>query len=170
MNKNIPIETERKFLIYIPSFKELETQNKFRIRDITQTYLKTDGKKNARVRKVIENGETTYIKTVKERISALSCYEDEYEISIDEYSALLLNADEEKKSISKTRYSFEYCDHILEIDVYDFWNDRATLEIELQSEDEAFSIPDFIKVIKEISLDGRYKNTNLAKNVLFDEI
>ena len=168
--KNIPIETERKFLIRIPSFTELEKQNNFRIREITQTYLKTDGTKNARVRRVVECDTVTYVKTVKERISTLSCYEDESNISPDEYSALLLNADNEKKSICKTRYSFKYCDHILEIDVYDFWDDRATLEIELKDEAEEFSIPSFIDVIKEISADGRYKNTNLAKCVPYDEI
>ena len=105
-----------------------------------------------------------------ERISTLSCYEDESIISHDEYDILLLSADNEKKSINKIRYSFEYCKHILEIDVYDFWCDRATLEIELESEDEEFSIPSFINVIKEISTDGRYKNTNLAKSVPYDEI
>ena len=168
--KNTPIETERKFLILIPSFSDMKNQADFRIREITQTYLQSDGKKNSRVRKVIESGQITYIKTVKERISTLSCYEDESIISHDEYDALLLSADNEKKSIHKTRYSFEYCKHILEIDVYDFWDDRATLEIELESEDEEFSIPSFIDVIKEISTDGRYKNTNLAKSVPFDEI
>lgn len=170
MNNNIPIETERKFLIRIPSFSDMEYQANFRIRKITQTYLKSEGKKNARVRSIIENEQTSYIKTVKEHISTLSCYEDEHTISHEEYESLLLTADKEKKSIHKTRYSFEYCDHILEIDVYDFWNDRATLEIELKSEDEAFSIPSFIEIIKEISADRRYKNTNLAKSVPFDEI
>ena len=165
-----PIETERKFLIRIPSIEDMKVQKNFRIRNITQTYLQKEGKKNARVRAVVENGETSYVKTVKERISTLSCYEDEHNISLEEYKALLLFADKEKKSILKTRYSFEYCDHILEIDIYEFWNDRATLEIELQNEDEEFSIPAFIKVIKEISTDGRYKNTNLAKSIPFDEI
>ena len=165
-----PIETERKFLIRIPSIEAMQSQKNFRIRNITQTYLQSEGKKNSRVRAVIENNVTSYIKTVKERISTLSCYEDEHNISLEEYKTLLLIADKEKKSIHKTRYSFEYCDHILEIDVYEFWNDRATLEIELQSEDEKFSIPSFIEVIKEISTDGRYKNTNLAKSVPFDEI
>ena len=167
---NTTIETERKFLIRIPSLKAMECQKNFRIRNITQTYLKSEGKKNVRVRLIVEDGKTTYIKTVKERISTLSCYEDESDISLEEYNALLLTADKEKKSIRKTRYSFEYCDHILEIDIYDFWNDRATLEIELKSEDEDFSIPSFIQIIKEISSDGRYKNTNLAKTIPFDEI
>ena len=167
---NIPIETERKFLILIPSYNEIKQQKNFRIRKIVQTYLKRTDNKNSRVRKIIENGETTYIKTVKERISALSCFEDESVISYEEYKDLLANADKEKKDINKTRYSFEYCDHILEIDIYDFWTDRATLEIELSNENEAFSIPPFITVIKEISTDSRYKNTNLAKSVPFDEI
>ena len=167
---NIPIETERKFLIRIPSLSDMECQKNFRIREITQTYLKSEGKQNARVRSIIENGQTSYIKTIKERISTLSCYEDEHSISREEYQSLLLTADSEKKSIHKTRYSFEYFNHILEIDIYDFWNDRATLEIELGSEDENFLIPDFITIIKEISTDGRYKNTNLAKSVPFDEI
>ena len=170
MNNNIPIETERKFLIRIPSYSEMEGQANFRIKKITQTYLQSEGKKNVRVRKIVENEQITYIKTVKKRISTLSCYEDEHTISRDEYEALLLTADQEKKSIYKTRYSFEYCEHILEIDIYDFWDDRATLEIELESEEEKFNIPSFIEVIKEISTDKRYKNTNLAKTVPFDEI
>ena len=166
----IPIETERKFLIRIPPLAEMQINEEFRIREITQTYLQSEEKKNARVRKIIENEKTTYIKTVKERISTLSCFEDENEISEEEYEKLLLCADKEKKSIHKTRYSFKYCEHILEIDVYEFWDDRATLEVELENEDEKFSIPSFIKIVKEISTDGRYKNTNLAKNVPYDEI
>ncbi len=166
----IPIETERKFLIRIPSLTKMQNGENFRIREITQTYLDREGKKNARVRAIVENGKTTYIKTVKERISQLSCLEEENEISKEEYEKLLLCADKEKNSIHKTRYSFEYGKHTLEIDVYEFWNDRATLEIELESEDEGFSIPSFVEVIKEISTDGKYKNTNLAKNVPYDQI
>lgn len=166
----ISIETERKFLIRIPSVSEMENQKDFRIRKIIQTYLQTENKKNARVREIVENGARTYIKTVKERISTLSCFEDESVISFEEYENLLLRADTEKQSIHKIRYSFEYCEHILEIDIYEFWDDRATLEIELANEDEEFAIPSFIEVIKEISEDGRYKNTNLAKNVPYDKI
>ena len=167
---NIPIETERKFLILIPSYEDMKNQKQFRERKIIQTYLERTDNKNARVREITENGKISYIKTVKERISILSCFEEEEEISKEEYNRLLEKADKEKKSINKTRFSFEYSNHILEIDVYEFWNDRATLEIELKSEDESFSIPTFIKVIKEISADARYKNTNLAKSIPFDEI
>ena len=166
----IPIETERKFLIYMPCLDTLCAQPEIRIQEITQTYLLTDGKKNARIRKINECGNISYIKTVKERISTLSCYEEEKEINEEQYLELLKYADKEKQSINKTRYSFRYGRHIIEIDIYSFWNDRATLEIELKSEDEEFSIPAFIKVVKEVSTDKRYKNTNLAKSVPQDKI
>lgn len=166
----IPIETERKFLIYMPCLDTLCAQPEIRIQEITQTYLLTDGKKNARIRKINECGNISYIKTVKERISTLSCYEEEKEINEEQYLELLKYADKEKQSINKTRYSFRYGRHIIEIDIYSFWNDRATLEIELKSEDEEFSIPAFIKVVKEVSTDKRYKNTNLAKSIPQDKI
>ena len=166
----IPIETERKFLIYMPCLNTLCAQPEIRIQEITQTYLLTDGKKNARIRKINECGNISYIKTVKERISTLSCYEEEKEINEEQYLELLKYADKEKQSINKTRYSFRYGRHIIEIDIYSFWNDRATLEIELKSEDEEFSIPAFIKVVKEVSTDKRYKNTNLAKSIPQDKI
>lgn len=166
----IPIETERKFLIYMPCLDTLCAQPEIRIQEITQTYLLTDGKKNARIRKINECGNISYIKTVKERISTLSCYEEEKEINEEQYLELLKCADTEKQSINKTRYSFRYGRHIIEIDIYSFWNDRATLEIELKSEDEEFSIPAFIKVVKEVSTDKRYKNTNLAKSIPQDKI
>lgn len=165
-----PIETERKFLIYMPCLETLCSQPEIRIQEINQTYLLTDGKKNARIRKITERGKISYIKTVKERISDLSCYEEEKEITEDCYLELLKYADKEKQSINKTRYSFKYGRHVIEIDIYSFWNDRATLEIELSSEDEEFSIPEFIKVAKEVSTDERYKNTNLAKSVPQDKI
>ena len=166
----IPIETERKFLIYMPCLDTLCAQPEIRIQEITQTYLLTDGKKSARIRKINECGNISYIKTVKERISTLSCYEEEKEINEEQYLELLKYADKEKQNINKTRYSFRYGRHIIEIDIYSFWNDRATLEIELKSEDEEFSIPAFIKVVKEVSTDKRYKNTNLAKSIPQDKI
>jgi CYTH domain-containing protein len=72
--------------------------------------------------------------------------------------------------VIKTRYAFPFGEHTVEIDVYPFWDDRAIFEVELKNENESFEIPDFIDIIKEVSEDGRYKNTNLAKSIPFDAI
>lgn len=50
-----------------------------------------------------------------------------------------------------------------ELDIYPFWNDKAILEIELSSIDEQFSIPETIKIIKEVTDDDSYKNSGLAE-------
>ncbi len=165
-----PIEIERKFLIRMPELAIIREQSDIKIRKIEQTYLCSDNNSSSRVRKIIENDTEYYTKTVKKRISPLSCYEEEFEIENSQYVNALKFADTSKATICKTRYAFPHANHIIEIDVYPFWNDRAILEIELTDENESFSIPDFIEVIKEVSTDVRYKNTNIANVVPIDEI
>lgn len=165
-----PIETERKFLIGYPDISLLENTTNVRIKKIEQTYLLCEDGKSARVRKICEGDKIKLVKTVKERISILSVYEDEFEIDESRYAEELKNRDPEKNTIIKTRYCIPFDNHVIEIDIFPFWNDRAILEVELGGEDEEFSLPDFVNVIKEVSADPRYKNTKLAKNIPFDEI
>ncbi len=162
-----PIETERKLLIRMPSIDSILAIDGVRVKNIEQTYLQASG---SRVRKIIEGNKISYIKTIKERISTLSCFEEEFEISPQRYIDELKNADVDKKPICKTRYCVPFEGHIIEIDIFPFWTDRAILEVELSSEKESFSLPDFIDVIKEVSEDARYKNTSLARAVPFDSI
>ena len=56
--------------------------------------------------------------------------------------------------------------------MYPFWKDRAILEIELADEDEKIDFPEFIKVIKEVTDDERYKNASLAQmsSLLYGQI
>ena len=58
----------------------------------------------------------------------------------------------------------------MELDVYPFWQDRAVLEIEVESETEAVTLPPCLTVIAEVTADKRYKNVNLAKSVPNDDI
>ena len=165
-----PVETERKFLIKMPDIVTLTALDGLQVKQIEQTYLLTDGTTSSRVRRIVERERTYFVKTVKKRISTLSCYEDENEISDIQYNEELKNADPQKSTILKTRYAFPFHSHTVEIDIYPFWNDRAILEIEMNSEDEKTEIPEFIEVIKEVSEDKRYKNTNLARKVPMDKI
>ena len=55
--------------------------------------------------------------------------------------------------------------HVLEIDLYPFWNDQAVLEVELKSEEEAFLLPPEIRVIREVTEDPRYLNSSLAREL-----
>ena len=47
--------------------------------------------------------------------------------------------------------------------MYPTWEDEAILEIELTSEMQEVILPDWVKVIKDVTQDSNYKNYNLAK-------
>lgn len=164
------IETERKFLIESPDISILENQPGFRKRNIVQTYLipLSKSEKNRRVRCISENGHVSYTYAVKRKISVLSREENEFAISESEYESLKHEAVSE---LTKTRYSFPYSGHTIEIDVYaenigkKKLKGKAVLEIELKSESEQFEIPDFINVLAEITGNGNYSNMKLAQKI-----
>ena len=75
---------------------------------------------------------------------------------------LLGNADPEMKPIHKTRWSIYWKGHHYEIDLYPFWKDRAVLEVLLEDQDEDVRIPDFLRVIREVTGDREYEIASLA--------
>lgn len=163
-------EIERKFLVAYPDVSQIEGITGCRKSEILQTYLQAPQGETHRVRRVLEGDKVTYIETRKQRISMLRAVEDEREITEGEYDTLLLKKEEGSMPIRKTRYAFPFGAHVVELDVYPFWQDRAILEVELKSEDESFSLPPFLRVLREVTSDKRYKNVNLAKLVPFDDI
>lgn len=159
-------EIERKFLIERPVEAELQAQTDCRLLRITQTYLvKVDPQTERRVRRIEENGHITYRYTEKGPLIGIGREEREREIGESEYRAALEDAVSE---LEKTRHTFPYRDHLIEIDIYpDTIADGklrglAVLEIELGSEDEAYEIPPFIQVRKELTGTREFSNKSLA--------
>ena len=54
-------------------------------------------------------------------------------------------------------------EHTVEIDIYPEWDSTAILEVELRSRDEQISLPDFIKILKEVTGDKRYSNASMSR-------
>lgn len=154
------VETEIKYLIEYPDFNELEKIGAYKT-EISQTYLLSPiGSHRVRSRKT--GNITTYFETLKIRINGMSSNETENIISKEEYEELLKNADPNKNTIFKDRYCFLYDGQYFELDVFPFWNDKAFVELELTSEKQKVNLPPFIKVIKDVSRDKKYKNNYLA--------
>ena len=161
-----PLEIERKFLIKMPSVSLLSAVST-RCINIAQTYLKrSDPDYSRRIRKSEENGSAIYNYNEKRKLSSIIREEKEHIISEAEYSLLSEEADPALNTILKTRWCVPYHNHILEIDVFPFWDDRAILEIELSSPDDSFDLPDWIGQVYEVSANDRYLNTSLARNVI----
>ena len=157
-----PFEIERKFLIEYPDLKWLEGLDNCRKIEIIQTYLKSQEGEELRVRQRCENGYFTYTKTLKRKVTDIKRIEIEKRLNKDEYLSLLMEADENKRPIRKTRYCLMENNQYFEIDIYPFWKDQAIVEIELRSEDEKIEFPKNLKVLKEVTEDEKYKNSSIA--------
>ena len=146
------IEIERKFLV-----KEFDVKKAIEKIKIKQGYISSQDGKVVRVRTFNDKA----FLTVKYRKSKLSRGEFEYEIPYDDALNLLENACS-GEVLEKTRYLYPYDKKMWEIDVFEGKNKGIIIaEIELESEEEEFSLPSFIE--KEVTDDKRYSNHNLAK-------
>ncbi|MBR6580270.1 MAG: hypothetical protein IKK66_03135 [Ruminococcus sp.] len=154
------IEIERKFLIEMPVLINLDIKKDM---DIIQIYL-TNGKQNSqrRVRKITEGNNNKYFYTEKIFVSPTHRIENESVISAQEYDEALKEARNDCALVAKRRICFNYSEQIFEMDIYPFSSDLAILEIELDNISQEITIPDCIKVIKEVSDDKRYSNAELA--------
>ncbi|MEM9680161.1 MAG: CYTH domain-containing protein [Bacteroidota bacterium] len=148
------IEIERKFLVTSEIYKT-EAHKSVRI---IQGFLNTHPDRTVRVRLKDDKG----ILTVKGRSSnnGLTRFEWEAPISKEETIALLELC--EDGVIDKTRYLVTVENHIFEVDEFYGANDGLTIaEIELNTEDEVFSKPDWLG--KEVTGDIKYYNSQLSK-------
>ena len=147
------IEIERKFLVSSDDYRaEAST-----IITMTQGYLNSNPERSVRIRLTDKTGFITV--KGKSNKSGLSRFEWEKEISKTEAEALLKLC--EKTIISKTRYEVAVGNHLFEVD--EFLGDNKGLvmaEVELGSEDEKFSKPDWLG--EEVTGDLKYYNSNLS--------
>lgn len=161
-----PMEIERKFLIHMPDEKELVQKHGAVKTTILQTYLTSkDPNTERRVRMRGEPDDYTYYYTEKRKVSKGTREETERKISVKEYKQLIEEADKSKSPIKKDRYCFVYNGKYFELDIYPFWEywkDKAIVEIELKDINEQFEFPEFISMISEVTDDNRYSNANLA--------
>ncbi|NLR58631.1 CYTH domain-containing protein [Chitinophaga polysaccharea] len=145
-------EIERKFLVNAAQWQQAEKPVGERYR---QGYLLLDPHKTIRVRLTPTKG----FLTIKGKSTGATRAEFEYEIPMEEASALLDQF--AIAELSKIRYTLTYQDKVWEID--EFLGDNAGLivaEIELESEDESFERPAW--VTEEVTTDARYYNANLT--------
>ena len=162
-----PLEIERKFLIEYPDLSIIKSLKMSRKSPITQAYLSTTEEGNFRVRKRGVGENAVYIKTVKIKINDLKRIEKENYISEAEYNKYLSDKKNIVGIISKDRYCIIENNTYYELDIYPFWNDKATLEIELLSETQSYVLPSFVKLIREVSEEPEYRNFALAQKYNF---
>ena len=155
-------EIERKYIIKKPDISLLEKTSD-KIIDITQSYIgKNSDGFNCRIRKAIENGRTMFYYTEKKNINKIKRIENECLIDEETYNMLFEKRIKNRNVIEKTRYVI--CKNGLnyEIDIYPFWRNQATMEIELEDETKNPQILEQIEILADVTFEKGYSNFELS--------
>lgn len=148
----MPKEIEKKYLI---DHKKWQAALKPKGEFYRQGYMLTDPAKTIRVRLTDKSG----FLTIKGLAIGITTPEFEYAIPCEDAKELLDTLC--TSELSKIRYKINYHNKLWEID--EFLGENSGLivaEIELNSEDEAYILPDFI--MKEVTGDKKYYNSQLS--------
>ena len=144
-------EIERKFLVKDDTWRNAKGTR------IRQGFLSRVKERTVRVRTKEDKG---YL-TIKGIAVGATRMEFEYEIPRKDAEILLDIC--EQPLIEKNRYTIEHAGFVWEVD--EFFGENLGLivaEVELASEDQAFTKPDWVG--EEVTADPRYFNSNLIKN------
>ena len=146
-------EIERKFLVSGEAWRELAAGTHYR-----QGYLSTVKERTVRVRTINEEA----FLTIKGITQGFTRVEYEYEIPHGDAVELLDDLCLQP-IVEKHRYKIEVEGLTWEVDEFHGVNEGLIVaEVELESEEQEFSRPDWIG--EEVSEDPRYYNANLIAN------
>ncbi len=150
--QKVNVEIERKFLLI--DKPETKPTHRHKIR---QGYIAREGGNVVRIRQKDDH----YILSIKTPAKGIGRHE--IEISVEAHEAEVLFAACAQPLIIKTREIYPMGDHIWEIDIFAGANKGLIVaEVELASEDEKITLPDWIG--PEVTGFQKYYNANLSVN------
>ena len=158
------LEIERKYVIEKPLPERMRECGGYTSSDIVQIYLTSPLGITHRVRsRSFPDGRTLYYETRKIRIDKMSSHELEREIEREEFDVLAEKIAAGSRPIVKTRHTFDYLGQTFEIDVYPEWQNTAIMETELSSREREVQMPEFIKILREVTGIKAYSNAAMSR-------
>ncbi|MEK7552514.1 MAG: AAA family ATPase [Patescibacteria group bacterium] len=160
----IPLEIERKFLL--SRFDPRSIPDHGQWVEIEQRYfsMSVPGEEE-RIRKRTKDGFVGCFQARKTVVRPGVRSEQEYPITVDEYTRMLDRVDPKARPIVKDRCCFFFRDQYFELDVFGgHLEGLVMLEVELTEEGQAVSLPPSLQIIEEVTADSAYSNRSLAYN------
>ncbi len=158
-----PAQSWHKYLICMPDLKALEQAYQIEGVDMMQTYLQqTNPQVTRRIRQQKNGEEYLYFYTEK-HVTDSGQWETEKPIAEKQYIRYLMEGDTSLHAVHKTKYRFHFDGTAFEIDVYPFCAERAVMRAALP-EAQALRLPPQIELLREVTDDPAYKNSQLARS------
>ncbi len=161
-----PHEKYEKYLIEVDDelLERIKSEANYSTGHIIQHYLRSDDGYERRIRMRERDDGIMYIYTEANYISGNERVKVDRVLTEKQYKDYFHQVDPELNVIDKKRYSFIHDKLFYKLDVFDFDTSKGILSVDTPSEDCDVKLPDYIKVVKEVTDDKNYKNYYLAKS------
>ncbi len=164
-----PVEVFKKYLVEVND----EVLNKVKLEKnpsyvhILQHYLLSSPQIEKRIRRREKDGNTLYYYSEATMLTSNKRIKRDRIISERQYIDYSVEIDPTLNMIDKERYGFIFNEHFFKLDVFSFDKSKGLLSVQIPNENEKIVLPDYFKVIKDVSEDKNYKNYFLAKSQKF---
>ncbi|MDO4197582.1 MAG: AAA family ATPase [Erysipelotrichaceae bacterium] len=159
-------EIYNKYLIEVNDevIKEMSRKQNFVHSHIIQHYLDSKVNTERRIRQRERNGSIMYTYSEARYLSTNERIKVDRVLSERQYFDYMGEVDDKLNVIDKQRYSFIENSHFYKLDVFNFDTSKGILSVQIPLNETDIELPDFVKIIKDVSDDQNYKNYYLAKS------
>jgi CYTH domain-containing protein len=160
----MPLEIERKFLLAAPPDWSHPILRGARLIEYEQIYLEIEGEAQTRIRRGTTETEVSYRLARLMRLSAGVREVEERELDRSEYERLRARRDPGRQVVVKHRRCFHWREQFFELDDILRPASRVCqiLELQVDSLDRGFVLPDFLAIDREVTREPAYSNAAIA--------
>ena len=160
-----PVEKFYKYLVEVNEdvLNKIKAEQNYSNVHIEQYYLTSTNGVERRIRKRVRNGNELYSYSEAKILSTNERIKSDKILSSRQYFDYIYEIDRNLKPINKERYSFINNDLFYKLDVFDFDTTKGMLSVQV-AENDCVELPDYFKVIKDVTNDVNYKNYYLAQS------
>ena len=160
-----PVEKFLKYLVEVDDniIDKIKTEQNYSNMHIEQYYLTSPKGIERRIRKRVRNGNELYSYSEAKYLSTNERIKSDKVLSSRQYFDYSSEIDPNLNAINKERYSFIKDDLFFKLDVFDFDKSKGLLSVQV-GEGQTVNIPDYIKVIQDVSNNEHFKNYHLAQS------
>ena len=161
-----PVESFKKYLVEVDDeiLEKIKSETSYSTSHIVQHYLTSPNGIERRIRKRERNGSLLYSFSEANYLSTNERIKVDRVLSERQYYDYGAEVDQSLNVIDKQRYSFFKNNNFCKLDVFDFDSTKGLLSVQIPDDRKEIVLPEYIKVIKDVSDDVNYKNYNLAKS------
>ena len=162
LGKSVPEVKKHKYLIAMPDTDQLVSELNATSIEMMQTFLVNSSPNiERRIRQQKDGSGYLYFYTEKRIGDDGTRWATERPISEKEYVNYLMECDAKLHPVIKHKFNFTFDNCKMAIDIYPFSDDKAIL-FTFEAENSKCTLPDSIRIIREVTGDYEFKNRRLA--------